>query len=112
MRSSPRWADVLLIFGSCLVANVIGAVASWYIASSIVNGIVEREGPGGLDIRFPMAFYGCRLCGGLLGPLVAYLVPTRTPRFLAKSFISLGFGIAWVVLLMDPLSSINQWFAE
>ncbi len=89
------------------MGNVIGAVVSWYAASYITHVIIEREGPG-FDIKFPVSFFVCRLCGGLLGPFVTYFLPTRTPQFYTKAVISLSFGIGWVVLFMNPYSPFNQ----
>ena len=76
-KTAVWWKDILLIIGSCLVGTVVGAVASRYTVSCIANAIIEREGPGPSvgDLRIPVSFFLCRLCGGLLGPFVTYLVP-------------------------------------
>ena len=104
-NTAAWWKDILLILGACLVGNVTGALTSSYIASCIVNAMIEREGPVGAgDLRLGVFCSMCCLGGGLLGPFLTCLVPTRTPRFLAKAGISLVSGIAWAVLFFGPSS--------
>ena len=108
-KNAGWWKDLLLIVGSCLAGNVIGAVASRFMASYLVGVLIERDGPVGAgDLKFFVCCFMCRLCGGLLGPFLVCLVPSRTPQFLTKIVISLGSGITWAVLFLNPLSPFNQ----
>ena len=109
-RENAGWfRDFLVLLGACLVGNVAGAVASGYVASCLADGIVKREGPiGFFCLSFLVCCFVCRFCGGFVGPLVTHLVPTRGPQPAARAVISLGSGIAWVFLFLNPWSPFNQ----
>ena len=101
-KTACWWKDLLLVVAACVVGNAIGALASWRIYFYIMEGIEAREGPGPSvgDLRFPLTFFACQLCGGLLGPFLTYLAPTRSPQFLTKAVVSVGFGMVWVLCIL------------
>ncbi len=108
-KNAGWWKDWLVLLGACLVGNVVGAVAGSSVASCYADGIVRREGPiGPFCFEFLVCCFVCRLCGGLVGPLATYFVPTREPQPAARAVISLGSGIAWAFLFLNPWSPFNR----
>jgi hypothetical protein len=96
--SPSQTKEIKSLLYICIVGTLIGA----WVGPRIVEYFFESGpdiGPSGFGTGTLAVVIG-RLCGGLLGPLLTFLVSPQLRHPLARSIIAISVSLAWVILVI------------